>query len=155
MEIKTASKGDIEGIMEIERASFSVPWSENSMMFEINSEDSYVGVAEENGEILGFAILHRFGDESEIFNIAVKEAHRGKGIGKMLMLSVIDSAEKNAVDLIYLEVRESNTAAFGLYEGLGFETLAIRKNYYDAPKENAIIMVLDLKRGNRNDNNVG
>ena len=148
MEIKTAEKRDLDGIMEIERSSFSVPWSENSMLYEIESEDGVALVAKDGNTVAGFVILRLFDDEAEIFNIAVRENTRRQGIGFSLMQSVIDEARKKSVNVLYLEVRESNTGAYDLYCKCGFEKLSVRKNYYDAPKENAIIMACDLRRGN-------
>ena len=143
MEIIRATKAELSGIMEIERDSFSIPWSESGMLFEIESGDAFVGAATENGDVIGFVILHRFGDEGEIFNIAVRDGHRKNGIGTALMKAALSDARENKLSSVYLEVRESNKTAYDMYIKCGFSELAVRKNYYDAPKENAIIMVTD------------
>ena len=147
MVITDAKKQDIDGIMEIERSSFSVPWGESGMIFEIDSEDAYVPVLRDGGEILGFAVLHMFENEGELFNIAVKKEHRGKKAGKKLLISLIKFAERQRLERIFLEVRESTLPARGLYTKAGFRELGVRKNYYDHPKENAVMMVYDVREG--------
>ncbi|MGM9521317.1 MAG: ribosomal protein S18-alanine N-acetyltransferase [Oscillospiraceae bacterium] len=139
MTVRRAALEDIPAIMDIERASFSIPWSEHSVMFEFESADAAVLVADD-GELEGFAILHRFCDDGELFNIAVREGCRGRGIGRKLLKAVLDSAREMGIRRIYLEVRKSNAAARRLYEKLGFAVCGERRNYYDAPKEDAILM---------------
>lgn len=141
MVILDAKRQDLDEIMDIERAAFSVPWSESGMVFEIESEDAYVPVARDNGEMTGFAVLHMFGSEGELFNIAVKEERRGEKVGKKLLAAVINFASKQRLERIFLEVRQSNLPARSLYEKAGFKELGVRKNYYEHPRENAVMMV--------------
>jgi ribosomal-protein-alanine N-acetyltransferase len=79
-------------------------------------------------------------DESDVVNIAVLPNFRCKGYGRMLLQSLEDMARKNGASLLHLEVRQSNVPAIGLYEGFGFTTDGIRKNYYTKPLENAVLM---------------
>lgn len=147
MTICDARPQHVEEILEIERQCFSVPWSENGIKFEIESEDAFFPLAIIDGKIAGFAVLHLFEDDSELFNIVVRPEYRGKKIGGKLLDAVLSFAKDNKITKVYLEVRESNFIAKTLYLKRGFESLGIRKNYYDNPKENAILMVKDMKRG--------
>lgn len=146
-EITQAVKDDLPGIMEIEKASFSVPWSENNMRFELESEDGVVIVCRKDEAVAGFAVLHCFGEEGEIFNIAVREDMRGEGIASRLMAYILGCAENKGIEKLFLEVRVSNIKAINLYKKYGFVSLGERKNYYEYPTENAVIMSKDMKRG--------
>jgi len=145
MVIVNAKVSDLPEIMEIERATFSVPWGESGMLFEIESEDANFTLMKDGGKILGFVVLHIFEDEGEIFNVAVREEYRGQKIATRLMKDTLYFARKNRLKRLFLEVRESNAPARKLYENCGFESLGIRKNYYEHPKENAVMMMLNLE----------
>lgn len=147
MVIVNAKTGDLAEIMEIERDVFSVPWSESGMVFEIESEDALFSLAKDKGKILGFSILHMFEDEGEIFNVAVRQECRNQKIGTALIKNALYFAKKQRLSRVFLEVRESNAPARKLYENCGFKSLGIRKNYYDYPKENAVIMVWEREGG--------
>lgn len=149
MVIVNAKKEDLDEIMAIERAVFSAPWNESGMLFEIESEDALFSLAKDKGEILGFSILHMFEDEGEIFNVAVKEEYRNRKIGTALMKNTLHFAKRQRLSRIFLEVRESNMPARHLYENSGFKSMGIRKNYYDYPKENAVMMVCEMEGGEK------
>ena len=101
-------------------------------------------VAVEDETVLGFAGVHIIAGEGYITNIAVRESARRRGIGKILLERIIDIC-RDKCTLVTLEVRKSNAPAISLYEKLGFETLGIRKNFYEKPTEDAVIMTLYLK----------
>ena len=92
-----------------------------------------------NAHAAGFALLRCF-DDAELIRIAASPEHRREGIGRRLLGALIDEANKCGAGSIFLEVRRSNTAAIKLYEGAGFEQTGVRKDYYHAPKEDALIM---------------
>ena len=104
-------------------------------------------VAVEDETVLGFAGVHIIAGEGYITNIAVCESARRCGIGKMMLERIIDIC-KDKCTFVTLEVRVSNTPAISLYEKLGFETLGIRKNFYEKPTEDAVIMTHYFKDGN-------
>lgn len=87
----------------------------------------------------GFALLRCF-DDAELIRIAASARHRREGIGRRLLDALIAEAAKRGAGSIFLEVRRGNTAAIKLYEGAGFEQIGVRKDYYHAPKEDALIM---------------
>jgi ribosomal-protein-alanine N-acetyltransferase len=96
-------------------------------------------VADHNGALLGFILAHNILGEWEIESIAVAPGHRHRGIGRMLVQALIDAAITNKAQFIFLEVRESNLAARGLYESCGFRQYSRRKAYYSNPDEDALL----------------
>ena len=119
---------DLEQVMPIEEANFSIPWTETGFFTFLIRDDALFLVAEEDGEILGYlGILISF-DESEITNVCVAEKARRRGM------------QERKVRVIHLDVRIGNTPARNLYESLGFVQDGLRKGYYDLPKEDAVLM---------------
>ena len=147
MEIRNAEGRDVPRILEIERASFSHPWSEAAFLGELGREDCLFLAAEEEGEVLGFAILMLLGDgeEGEIYNIAVDARCRRRGAGYALLSALLYLAERRGMVSCTLEARVSNLPAVKLYEKCGFRTVAVRKNYYDTPAEDALLMLRETK----------
>lgn len=139
--------GHIPQIAAIERACFSHPWSED-MLREVLWNDAAVMVAAEgeDGAVLGYAGLQAVLDEGYIDNIAVAPACRRQGVADALMSAFVRFGRANLAFLT-LEVRESNAPAIALYRKHGFRAMGRRKNYYDDPKEDAIIMTLEFDHG--------
>lgn len=128
--------GEVKALLD---ACFgSSAWSEQSILSELEKSDSYCTVAVKDGVIVGYLAFEQIADEGSIIEVAVRPDCRRQGIAKRLIESASDSSE--GLSEVFLEVRESNMPAVALYEGLGFERIALRRDYYDAPKENAIIM---------------
>ena len=140
MVIREMSFDDLDQVMEIENAVFSVPWTETGFFTFLIREDAMFLTAEENGEILGYCGVVMAQDEGDITNVAVKETMRRKGVGSLLLESLISETAKRGVKKLFLEVRAGNTKAIPLYEKYGFKNVGIRKNYYQDPVEDAIIM---------------
>ena len=134
-------------VAEIEKACFSLPWSEDAFMGETQNPLATYVVAVDEETVLGFAGVHIIAGEGYITNIAVSETARRCGIGEMMLCRIIDIC-RDKCTFVTLEVRVSNTSAISLYEKLGFETLGIRKNFYEKPTEDAVIMTLTFKDGN-------
>ena len=101
--------------------------------------DRAIVLAEEE-EILGYAILRVLGVEGELESIAVKKKHQGKGFGKQLLREILSIGDREAIQKIFLEVRESNAPAKAIYEREGFRAFSKRKAYYRDPEEDAILM---------------
>lgn len=144
MVIRKGTKEDIEAIYNIELESFSVPWSLESITQELENEVAYYVVAEEDGQVLGYAGLWDVVGEGQITNIAVRPSGRRKGIGKKLVEGLIAYGKEKELEVLILEVRESNEAAIKLYSEVGFKDIGKRKNYYTKPTEDAILMALTL-----------
>ena len=140
MRIRPMTKEDCEQVASIEAVSFSMPWSKKAFTETVEKQNFRYYVAENDGEILGYCGFLYVLDEAEIPNVCVKASARQKGVGKQMMTVLIDEARELGIAVLYLEVRESNMAARKLYEGLGFEENGIRKNFYEQPAENAVLM---------------
>ena len=140
MQIRSMTRNDCEQVAAIEAASFSLPWSLRAFTDTVEKENFRYFVAEESGEILGYCGFLYVLDEAEIPNVCVKASARKQGIGKQMMSVLVEKAAKLGITTLYLEVRESNAAARTLYKSLGFAEDGIRKNFYEQPVENAVLM---------------
>ena len=133
---------DLSQVMEIENATFAVPWPEMGYFSFLMREDTLFLVAEEEGKILGYCGLLMVLDEGDITNVAVEKSRRGQGIGEALVRELAARAARRGIALLHLEVRQSNQAARGLYRKLGFLEDGLRKGYYEEPREDAVLMTL-------------
>jgi len=139
--------GHIPQIAAIERACFSHPWSEEMLREVLWNDAAVMVVAEgEDGAVLGYAGLQAVLDEGYIDNVAVAPAFRRRGIADAL-LSAFVRFGREKLAFLTLEVRESNLPAIALYQKHGFRAAGRRKNYYDDPKEDAVIMTLEFEHG--------
>jgi len=136
------SKEDVKELAELDKKVFSVPWSERSFCEECNNRIAHYFVAKEKSHVIAYAGFWHVADEGDITNIAVLPEYRRQGIGGRLLQTLINTAKELKLELLTLEVRESNNAAIALYERYGFEKIGMRKNYYHDPRENALIMTL-------------
>ena len=100
-------------------------------------------VAEEEGRIAGYVVALDAADEGEILNLAVAEGGRRRGLGRALVQAIVTALTERGVRQVYLEVRESNAPARGLYAGFGFRNVGRRTAYYRRPVEDAIVLRLD------------
>ena len=112
-------------------------WTMESLRSQLDKSDSHCTVVIEDNTVIGFLAFEQVLDEGSIVDVAVHPDYRRRGIAKALITSAVNSAE--GLYTVFLEVRESNVPAVRLYESLGFERIAVRKGYYDHPKENAVI----------------
>lgn len=137
-------RGHIKEIAQIERECFSMPWSERVLEEELyNPQASFIVAQRADGAVLGYAGLHVAADEGYIDNVAVREDYRRQGIADDLLDVFVRFGRVNLAFLT-LEVRPSNEAAIGLYFKHGFAQVGRRKNYYENPREDAIIMTLEF-----------
>ena len=98
-------------------------------------------MTDDDDAVVGYAILWCILDQGELANIAIVPARRGEGLGKALLVQVLDVARARGVQQLFLEVRASNEAAINLYLRQGFEEVGVRKNYYGRPPEDAKVML--------------
>lgn len=138
--IREAIEKDIDAMEIIETASFSVPWSRQA--FEESFENKYMKlfVAEDEEMVIGYSIMGLMVPDAEILNIAVDHNYRRQGIGEMLFDTLIAFGDKEDVSDFFLEVRESNEPAIELYRKKGLEVIGKRKDYYQMPVEDAVLM---------------
>ena len=148
--ILKASLEDLESMVDIERVSFSVPWSRKSFETElVGNEFSVILTARSggseggSGSLVGYICFWLVFDELRFLNLAVLPKHRRKGVASQLVARAIDFGLSKGTRRGLLEVRESNQAAQALYTKYGFRVYAKRKSYYTNPDEDAILMSLD------------
>lgn len=135
----------IDQVAEIEKLCFSDPWSRRMLSEHLENECAATLVAEgTDGTILGYAGLLAVVGEGYITNIAVRPEYRRQGVASQLLDVFARFAEGNQMDFLTLEVRDSNAAARALYAKHGFQEVGCRKNYYEHPKEDAIIMTREF-----------
>jgi len=137
----------IDVIYKLENKIFTDPWTKKMIKNEFNNKLTLVlGILnKKNKELVGYSFLFTIYDELHINNFAVKKNHRRSGLGEKLLKYIIDYSKENNYTRIMLEVRPSNTAAVKLYHKFGFKELIIRKDYYINPKEDAVVMIKELK----------
>ncbi len=135
---------DLRAVMEIERASFSTPWSETSFRNLLAREDADLWVAIVDDAIRAYAVVWYVDREAELGNLAVARRWRRRGLGRWLLDWALTAASRRGTERIFLEVRESNRGAQRLYEERGFERIGVRRRYYRAPSEDAWVMCLVL-----------
>ena len=131
---------DLSQVCEIEKENFSLPWSEKSFLESMERTDTVFLVALVNEEVAGYVGCYCIAGTGEITNVAVKTSHRRKGIGGKLLEKLYEEGALLDTQEFFLEVRESNEAAIGLYLRQGFVKEGLRKNFYEKPVENAVIM---------------
>ena len=131
---------DLLQVCEIEKDNFSLPWSEKSFLESMERNDTLFLVALNGEEVAGYLGCYCVAGEGEITNVAVKSSYRRQGIGGKLLETLYEEAKALQTYEFFLEVRESNEAAIGLYSRQGFVKEGVRKNFYEQPVENAVIM---------------
>ena len=144
-QMRRMTEEDIPDVIEIEKRSFISPWTRGMFAQTLESPVARNLVMTESGDIVGYVIFYQAGLEMHIMNIAVHPALRRQGIGLDIMKKVIESARINSVEECFLEVRETNFPAQGLYERLGFKRIGKRRGYYTETNEDAIVMALSLE----------
>jgi len=148
LEIGPLTERDLDEVMQIERASFSAPWSIGMFRQDLNFPLARCLAAwcPEAGErrLAGYLICWFVADEVHITNIAVRRDRRRRGIAAHLVEEALGLARESRMQTCTLEVRRSNEAAKGLYRKLGFESRGIRPRYYSDNNEDAVIMGLEL-----------
>ena len=143
--IVDVSAEHIRQIEEIERDCFSRPWTAEQLKSQMRDEQHEFIAAVSDGMVLGYVGLMYVLDEGYISNVAVHPDARRQGIGDALIDVLAAKAAELELAFLTLEVRESNAPAIALYAKHGFHPVGKRKNYYDAPKEDAVLMTCYLK----------
>jgi ribosomal-protein-alanine N-acetyltransferase len=136
MKIVKLSLENLDDVCNIENVCFAHPWNRESLLTQISLETSHFLVAEVDGKAVGYMGLQLFDWEGFVTNVAVLPEYRGQGIATALIKKQL----KNPMDIMTLEVRESNTPAINLYTKCGFEIVGKRPKFYRTPEEDAIIM---------------
>jgi ribosomal-protein-alanine N-acetyltransferase len=137
-------EGHLDRVVDIERLCFSHPWPRESFLADLGSGDACCMIARRESSVAGYTISWFVLDELHVLNLAVHPRYRRKGVGQTLLRYLLTGARGRGCRRATLELRASNTAARRLYEKHGFRPVAIRRNYYRQPEEDAVLMLLDL-----------
>lgn len=140
VQIRLMEEKDLDQVARIEQDYFSMPWSRQAFLDSLRLSHTLYLVAEAEGKIAGYCGCYQLLEEAEIVNVAVDGPYRGQGVGRMLLTELMRLGLARGAFAYTLEVRVSNAPAIRLYESLGFESVGIRKNFYEKPVEDAMIM---------------
>ena len=133
---------DIPEVVCIEASVFSMPWSEQGFQDALRQDTIFV-VARREYHVVGYCGMYCSFGEGEITNVAVSPDVQNQGIGKKIISGLLEIASEKNINRIVLEVRVSNDYAIKLYKDFGFQKVGIRKGFYERPREDAAIMVLE------------
>ncbi len=144
--IKQANPEHAPQLAELEQICFSDPWSESSLHYALSdSLCLWLMAVDDSGTIFGYAGSQLIIDEASIMNVAVAPQARQQGIGTMVLTELLHALAKRGAESVTLEVRRTNTPAKALYSTLGFVQVGCRPNYYDNPREDALILGRSLR----------
>lgn len=136
---------DVARVSAIEAEAFSNPWKADTFNTLLGRPGAELWVLDDpHAGVVAYAVLWCILDQAELANIAVMAGHRRRGHGRQLLELVLSVAVRRGVKSIYLEVRASNEGAARLYRNFGFTHMGVRRDYYDHPVEDAILMVAKL-----------
>ncbi len=142
MEIRRSIPDDATAIAKMESTIFDDPWREKDIFSYITSQIGMCYTALENGEVIGYIIGQKIPPEGEVYRIAVREDKRRCHVGNKLLTYALDSELRCGVEVVFLEVRSQNNTAIEFYKHIGFNYDGIREDYYQNPKDDAIVMVI-------------
>ncbi len=145
MEILPLNEALIPQAAALERACFSLPWSENALLSELSNENALFLAATEGETLLGYVGSEISFEEADMMNLAVFPEHRREGIAQALVAALESVLAARGVEKLTLEVRASNTPARALYEKLGYVLIARRPGYYLRPREDAVLYRKELR----------
>ena len=132
-------------IEKLEQQCFSLPWTWDQLMSQLPDDCHEFLAAEQEGKVLGYVGMMTVLDEGYISNVAVDPAFRRQGIADLLITELLERSLIRELSFVTLEVREHNEPAIALYRKHGFAPVGLRKNYYELPVENALLMTKYLK----------
>jgi len=145
-QIRAARSADLAAVLRLEAQAFADPWSMG--MFRAHLDDLFL-VAELDERVTGYLVGRTAHPEAEILNVAVAPGARRRGIGRALLDAALLRLERDGIDVVVLEVRASNAGAQRLYEVAGFHPVGVRRGYYAAPREDALVLRRDRAPGPR------
>ena len=145
-EVREMTIEDGAVVAEIEHQSFSDAWSEKAILETLEQNNSVCFVAEKAGKRVGYLLGYTAVDEVEIARIAVIDEMKRQGVGHALMLTLKAWSKEHQIAKVLLDVRESNQAAGAFYAREGFVNDGVRKAFYQDPKEDAVLMSLEIDK---------
>lgn len=145
-EIRKISENDIETIAYLESEIFSDAWSEKSIKETYENQNACILGAYKEGVLAGYVIFYYVLDEGEIARIAVSPQYRRQGVADQIFAGLLGFCTEKSIERILLDVRISNEPAIAFYRKSGFAEDGIRKNFYENPKEDALLMSVSVVR---------
>lgn len=146
--IRPMREADVPAVLLVDQASYPFPWTAGNFIDSIHA-GHHCWVYEIGHEAIGHAVMMSVFDEAHLLNITISPSWQRQGLGAALLQYVLQQARAAGINILYLEVRPSNTGAIRLYNRNGFEGFAIRKDYYPAQqgREDALVMRCKLEPG--------
>ena len=139
--IRDVESAHIPQIEALEQACFSLPWTAEALASQLkDAQHEFIAAVDAEGRVLGYVGMMFVLDEGYISNVAVGPDYRRQGIADALIDRLCELCGEHALAFVSLEVRAGNVPAIALYDKHGFERVGLRKNYYERPKEDALIM---------------
>ena len=135
----------VSSLAQIEKQCFSTPWSQNALAEELENPNARFFVALCGEQVAGYIGAHNIVGEVYITNVAVAPDYRRQSVATQLIERLVEISRAENAEFITLEVRENNTSAQALYEKQGFGVVGKRKAFYENPREDAILMTINLK----------
>ncbi|HET9949723.1 MAG TPA: ribosomal protein S18-alanine N-acetyltransferase [Longimicrobiales bacterium] len=143
--VRAMRRDDLDAVAALERATFSSPWHRETFAGLVGRPTVEALVLEsDEGGVIGYAILWCVLEEGELANLAVAPRLQGRGLGGQLLAAAMERARERGVERVYLEVRETNAHAIALYRRFGFVEVGRRRDYYERPREDALLMRAEL-----------
>lgn len=143
--VRPMAAGDVAAVAALEATAFSSPWLPETFHKLLDRPGAVLTVMTDGDGLVGYSVLWCVVDQGEIANIAIAEERRGEGLGRRLLEDTLERAAAAGVRSLFLEVRASNGAARALYASRGFREIGVRRDYYDAPREDALVLKLELE----------
>ena len=140
MELLLMKQEHLEGVATLERLCFGEPWSAKALEL-LLGDGAFAVVCTEGQDVLAYGGMLSVLDEGQVTNIAVHPDHRRCGLGRRVLETMLEEAERRGLMEISLEVRASNHAAISLYEQAGFSAVGRRRSFYKQPTEDALVML--------------
>lgn len=137
MKLREMTENDLPQVLELQRELAFQDWNEKQFLSEIRASYAYCVVCEDDGKLLGYAISHLLGPDSELLSIATRTSEQRKGIGSQLLKAGLDKLTESG-DQCFLEVRDGNAKARAFYEKHGFKLYSVRKKYYSDGEDAAL-----------------
>lgn len=137
MQLREMTENDLPQVLELQRELAFQDWNEKQFASEIRASYAYCVVCEDDGKLLGYAIFHLLGPDSELLSIATRTSEQRKGIGSQLLKAGLDKLTESG-DQCFLEVRDGNAKARAFYKKHGFKLYSVRKKYYSDGEDAAL-----------------
>lgn len=140
MQIRRMEEKDIMQVAALEAASFTMPWTAQAFAEQLQKEHTLYMVAEKDGRVIGVCGYIECCGDADICNVSVDSLYQNQGVATKMLTTLLEAGYTLGVEAYTLEVRAGNAAAIQVYEKLGFQSEGVRPDFYEKPKEDALIM---------------